>query len=417
MRTQPRNRRSRGVTGATAALLGVVLLLVSACTGSSQAGEKDGSGGGGGGGGKETSAPAVEILISPEDGAGSVATTGALKVTAEKGTLTEVTVTGGPEGEEQTEVPGELTEDQTGWEPTQALANGAQYTVTAKGRSPEGETVEQTSTFTTVAAEATFDTQSLLWNWVEDGGEVGVGTIISITFNTPIENTDAVRDAIEVVTEPEVEVKGHWFGNQRLDFRPENYWEPGTRITVKFRTRGVEGAPGVYGTRYNERSLVVGRSQISTVDASTKQMEVVRNGEVLRTIPVTTGAPGMETWNGKMVISEKFKETRMNGDTVGYGGEYDLEDVPHAMRLSNSGTFIHGNYWASASTFGNANVSHGCVGLQDAQGADNPDTPGYWFYENSLIGDVVEVVNSNDRILDPDNGLSGWNMAWSAWGA
>ncbi|SFC97181.1 L,D-transpeptidase [Streptomyces aidingensis] len=412
MRTQP---RSRGLTGAVAALLGVVLLLVSACTGSSQAGEKDSSGGGGGGGGKETAAPAVEIRISPEDGADSVATTGELKVTAANGTLTEVTVTGGPE-DEQGEVPGELSEDKTGWEPAEPLANGSQYTVVAKGQNPEGETVEQTSTFTTVAAEATFDTQSLLWNWVEDGGEVGVGTIISITFTAPIENTDAVRDAIEVVTEPAVEVKGHWFGNQRLDFRPETYWEPGTEVTVKFRTRGVEGAPGVYGTRYNERSFVVGRSQVSTVDVAAKQMDVVRDGESIRTIPVTTGAPGMDTWNGKMVISEKFKETRMNGDTVGYGGEYDLDDVPHAMRLSNSGTFIHGNYWASPSTFGNANVSHGCVGLQDKQGADDSSMPGYWFYENSLIGDVVEVINSNDRILDPDNGLSGWNMAWSEWG-
>ena len=38
--------------------------------------------------------------------------------------------------------------------------------------------------------------------------------------------------------------------------------------------------------------------------------------------------------------------TRMNGDTVGFGGEYDIPDVPHAMRLTTSGTFLHGNYWA-----------------------------------------------------------------------
>ena len=54
-----------------------------------------------------------------------------------------------------------------------------------------------------------------------------------------------------------------------------------------------------------------------------------------------------------MVISEKFKETRMNGSTVGFTndgkGEYDIKDVPHAMRLTHSGTFIHGNYWGAAS--------------------------------------------------------------------
>ena len=46
-----------------------------------------------------------------------------------------------------------------------------------------------------------------------------------------------------------------------------------------------------------------------------------------------------------MVISEKSEVTRMNGATVGFGGEYDIKDVPHAMRLADSGTFVHGNYW------------------------------------------------------------------------
>jgi peptide/nickel transport system substrate-binding protein len=55
-----------------------------------------------------------------------------------------------------------------------------------------------------------------------------------------------------------------------------------------------------------------------------------------------------------MVIAEKDQTTRMNGATVGFTdndgkGEYDIPDVPHAMRLSSSGTFIHGNYWGDKS--------------------------------------------------------------------
>ncbi|CAM5310745.1 hypothetical protein SVIOM342S_03264 [Streptomyces violaceorubidus] len=62
------------------------------------------------------------------------------------------------------------------------------------------------------------------------------------------------------------------------------------------------------------------------------------------------------------------------------------------MRLSQSGTFIHGNYWYNRGTqpFGSQGTSHGCVGLADAQGAQG-DTPGKWFYDHSLIGDVVIV--------------------------
>ncbi|MEU6594199.1 Ig-like domain-containing protein, partial [Streptomyces sp. NPDC046881] len=28
------------------------------------------------------------------------------------------------------------------------------------------------------------------------------------------------------------DVEGHWFGNDRLDFRPEKYWKEGTKVTV-----------------------------------------------------------------------------------------------------------------------------------------------------------------------------------------
>ncbi|WP_226961771.1 MULTISPECIES: L,D-transpeptidase [Streptomyces] len=392
--------RRRGAVG-TGALLGALLLALSAC-------------GGGGGGGEEPSeeespAAAVAIAIAPEDGAVDVPTQGELAVTAEGGTLTEVTVAG-PEGEE---VAGELTEEADAWAPSEALANGAEYTVTAVGENGDGEAETATATFTTVAADATF---SSYWN-IPDGSEVGVGMELSVTFDTAIENTAEVRDAIQITTEPPVEVRGHWFGNQRVDFRPEEYWEPGTEVEIRFRLRGVEGADGVFGTLREDVSFTVGRSQVSTVDAAAHTMEVVRDGEVLRTVPITAGAPGTETWNGKMVITEKHKETRMDGATVGFGGEYDIPDVPHAMRLSTSGTFVHGNYWASSATFGSDNVSHGCVGLEDRQGAGDPDTDAAWFYENSMIGDVVEVINSEDDVIAPDNGINGWNMDWADWGA
>ncbi len=385
-----------------AGLLGV-LLLATACSGGSEAEERDDDGA------PPTPKPAaVEIRISPEDGASGVATSGELAVTAEGGALTDVTVSDA----DGRNVPGELATDGTSWEPNEHLANAARYTVEAVGENAEGQEETRTSSFRTVAADATFGSN---WN-IPDGSEVGVGMILSMTFDTAIENTAAVRDAVEITTDPAVEVEGHWFGNQRLDFRPEEYWEPGTEVDVSFRLRGVEGADGVYGTLRENVSFTVGRSQISTVDAADMTMEVVRDGERLRTIPVTTGAPGYETWNGRMVISERLVETRMDGATVGYEGEYDIPDVPHAMRLSDSGTFIHGNYWAGESTFGSANVSHGCIGLYDVQGAGDDSTPGAWFFEHSLIGDVVEVVNSDDDVLAPDNGLSGWNMDWSQWG-
>ena len=123
-----------------------------------------------------------------------------------------------------------------------------------------------------------------------------------------------------------------------------------------------------------------------------------------------------------MVISERHKVTRMDGRTVGFGrkeeaGGYDIKDVPHAMRLSTSGTFIHGNYWLPQSSFGPVNGSHGCVGLFDKKGGGDKGTPGAWFFEESMIGDVVEIKNSKDKTIKPDNGLNGWNMDWDEWKA
>ncbi|MGP4112057.1 L,D-transpeptidase [Streptomyces sp. 4N509B] len=413
VRQRSRGRRGGGAgSGAVTALLGVVLLLVvavTACSGSGRAEESasDGSGAAEGSGGDRPPAP-VEISISPGDGARNVETSGALEVTAERGRLTRVTVTDA----DGRRVAGALAEDGTAWRPSEHLANATRYAVEAVAENAAGRQRTQTANFRTVRAESTFGTT---WN-VGDGAEVGVGMILSVVFDTPIEDTAAVRDAIEITSEPAVDVRGHWFGQQRLDFRPEEYWEPGTEVTVRFGLRGVEGADGVYGTLREEIDFTVGRSQISTVDAEEMTMEVVRDGERLRTLPVTTGAPGTETWNGRMVITERLVETRMDGATVGFAGEYDIPDVPHAMRLSDSGTFIHGNYWAGGA-FGTANVSHGCIGLRDVQGAYDDSTPGAWFFERSIVGDVVEVVNSNDEVISPDNGLSGWNMEWSAWGA
>jgi lipoprotein-anchoring transpeptidase ErfK/SrfK len=238
----------------------------------------------------------------------------------------------------------------------------------------------------------------------------------SLRFTRGITKPEDVEKAITVKTEPAVEVAGHWFGNDRLDFRPEEYWKSGTKVTVELNLDGVEGRDGVYGEQSKTVSFTVGRSQVSVVDAKKHTMKVMRDGKLFKTIPVTTGKPGYATWNGQMVISEKFRVTRMNGDTVGYDGEYDIKDVPDAMRLTDSGTFVHGNYWGG-DAFGNYNASHGCIGLRDVRGGYDRSVPAAWFFDNSMAGDVVTVKNSTDPTVDPANGLNGWNLSWEKWKA
>ncbi|WP_175410807.1 Ig-like domain-containing protein [Streptomyces sp. TRM64462] len=405
-----RGRRRRG-SGPLAVVAGTLLLLVTACAGGGDA--TDSAKGGGATPGKpgteqvENAASQAVVTVAPKDGAESVATSGALKVTAEKGTLSAVTVT----DTKGVAVEGVLSADRTSWQPVRHLAAATKYKVHAVAKDAAGRESAKDTTFTTLVPKNTF-----IGHYTpEDGSTVGVGMPVSINFTRGITDPEAVEKGIKVTAEPSVPIEGHWFGNDRLDFRPEKYWAPGTKVTLELNLDGVEGRPGVYGKQAKKISFTIGRSQVSTVDASAKTMTVVRDGKVLRTVPITAGAPATTTYNGQMVISEKYKVTRMNGATVGFGGEYDIKDVPHAMRLSTSGTFVHGNYWASKSTFGSANVSHGCVGLQDVRGAYDDEMPAAWFYNNSIIGDVVIVKNSKDKQIQPDNGLNGWNMPWSEW--
>ncbi|MEV7862496.1 Ig-like domain-containing protein [Streptomyces hirsutus] len=401
--------RRRGGRKLAALALGV-MLAVTACGGGS--GSDSGSGSDDGKVKDATAARSKQseavIGIAPEDGAESVKTSGALKVDAAKGKLTEVVVKD-PDGER---IDGEISGDGAHWTPSTHLAASTKYTVHAVAKDSAGRTAAEDSSFTTLTPKNTFVGTFT----PEDGSKVGVGMPFSLRFTRGITHPEDVEKAIRITTEPAVEVEGHWFGNDRLDFRPEKYWKPGTEVTVDLNLDGVEGRPGVYGEQAKTVSFTIGRSQVSVVDAKKHTMKVERDGKVIKTIPITAGAPGTETWNGRMVISERLKVTRMNGETVGFGGEYDIKDVPHAMRLSTSGTFIHGNYWGGGA-FGNYNASHGCIGLRDTRGGWDKKAPGSWFFENSMIGDVVVVKNSNDATIAPDNGLNGWNMSWEKWKA
>ncbi|MFJ6233784.1 Ig-like domain-containing protein [Streptomyces griseus] len=410
------SKRRKGLM-AVSALLGGVLVL-SACTddgdkggkantGTSESSQQDVD--------KAAAADASEaqIAIKPKNGATNASINNAAQVTVAKGKLTKVVMTTA----DGTPVEGTLAADGSSWKPADQLERSTTYKIDATAADSKGREAHENSSFTTVSPDNSF-----IGNFTpEDGSTVGVGMPVSINFNKAITDKKAVQAGITVTSSSGQEVVGHWFNSQRLDLRPENYWQGGSTVTLKLALDGVEGADGVFGVQQKTVTFKIGRNQVSTVDVKSKTMTVARDGKTIKTIPISAGSPDNPTYNGQMVISEKHKETRMNGATVGFTdddgkGEYDIKDVPHAMRLSTSGTFIHGNYWGKG-IFGNANTSHGCVGLADVKGANDSSAPGAWFYDNSLVGDVVIVKNSPDKTITPDNGLNGWNMSWAEWTA
>ncbi|WSA71656.1 Ig-like domain-containing protein [Streptomyces sp. NBC_01800] len=346
----------------------------------------------------------ARIKITPKQGAYDVGINDSVKVTVSNGKLTKVTMTAVATG---AEVPGTLSADGTSWKPNGRLERATKYQVAAEAKDAKGRSVTGNATITTLSPANNFIGHLS----PENGSTVGVGMPVTVNFDKAISNKAAMEPKIQVRSSSGQQVVGHWFNDDRLDFRPKNHWKPGSTVTVTLNLDGTQKTV----------TFKIGRSQISTVDAKTKQMTVVRDGKTIKIIPISSGSTEHPTYNGQMVISEKFRQVHMNGATVGLTKEdgtpsYDIEAVPHAMRLTASGTFIHGNYWGADALFGKVNTSHGCVGLKDVKGGGDGKQPAAWFFDNSMIGDVVIVKNSEDKtMLAPDNGLSDWNMPWSEW--
>ncbi|MFC1405391.1 MULTISPECIES: Ig-like domain-containing protein [Streptacidiphilus] len=352
---------------------------------------------------------AAVVTLTPGDGAAQVPAQGGVGVAVAVGKLTQVRL----RDDRGDEVPGAFGAGAASWRPTAKLMPETRYTLDAIATDGNGLQAAKHAVFTTFVPTNTF----IGFYTPEDGSTVGVGMEVSLRFNRSITDRAAVQRAVTVTAAPSVPVVGHWFGDRRLDFRPEHYWQPGTKVVLALNLKGVEGAPGVYGTQAKKVAFTIGRAQISTADTVSDTLTVRRGGQLLRTLPISAGGPGHSSYNGIMVISEMYQVTRMNSQSVGLGSEYDIPAVPHAMRLTDSGTFVHGVYWRPASVFGSQNTSHGCIGLHDVKGGTSDTTPAGWLYDHSMIGDVVQVTGSNGDAVAPDNGLSGWNLSWARWTA
>ncbi|MGH8964755.1 MAG: Ig-like domain-containing protein, partial [Actinomycetes bacterium] len=177
-----RGRHGRGAQGLLALVLGALLLLVTGCGGSGAAAERDGDAKGTGGKTADTSASRAVVTIAPKDGADDVATSGALKITAERGKLSTVKVA----DPKDNEVEGAIAADGLSWAPERHLAAATKYTVHAVAKDDKGRESAKDTAFTTLVPQNTFIGQYT----PEDGSTVGVGMPVSIHFTRGI--TDPV---------------------------------------------------------------------------------------------------------------------------------------------------------------------------------------------------------------------------------
>ncbi|MFC7217498.1 Ig-like domain-containing protein [Streptomyces polyrhachis] len=382
----------------TAAGIAVAAALVlGGCTGTGKADDKPGAGRGD---------EPFAMTLTPDEGARDVAVAGKVSVRVKGGRLAAVEVSAPGPGK----LAGRLNTEGTAWTSTAALAPGATYTMKARGMDGEGAQQTRSATFTTAAAPKS---RTFFGEYFPDKGTtVGVAHPVAITFSKPVRDKAAVERALSVTAVPAVEGSWSWLkswdGRDRIDYRPQTYWKAGTRVRLTMHLAGVD-AGGVYGTQERVVDFRIGQAVTSTVDVKRKTLTLARNGKTVRTLPVSSGKKGFETWNGTMVVLGKTPSLRMNSRTVGiFGAEaYNLGAVKWDVQLTTSGTFVHAAPW-NAGKFGRVNGSHGCIGMSTADAA--------WFYRQVGVGDPVTVVHSRDTAA-VGNGYGDWNVDWESWKA
>lgn len=389
--------RPARVSGAT--VLALACLSLVACDADSPlSGASDGPGS------DETTAaaaPAAEPELSTNlpRNTGAVPVDTLVKVGAKHATLRKVTVRSA-EGD----LPGEVSGDGASWTAGERLEPGTTYTIATVAEDTEGETVRKRAEFTTQAL--TLDEQTYPSVAPLEGETVGVGMPVVVTFDLPVTDKARFERNMTVTSTPRQQGAWHWMSDNEAHWRPKTYWKAGTEVSVDVDVNGVPAGGGIYGQEDREVDFEVGDAHIYKVDMKTHEMKVFSNGKLLRTIPITTGEqPAYTTRSGVKVIMEKFESKRMNSETVGITGAeaYDLDNVRWAMRVTNSGEFIHAAPWSVGSQ-GSANVSHGCTGMSTENAG--------WLYSMTLRGDVVEYTGT-DRPMEPGNGYADWNFAFS----
>jgi len=343
----------------------------------------------------------IPLTSVPVDGATGIRTEVPVSVTAQSGEQLASVTLAAPEG---ATVPGSLNPEGTVWTADDHLRTHTRYTLTAIGVASNGTQVTRTSSFTTFSP-STDNQLKFQTTEPQNGDLVGVGMPILVQFTHAVSDRAAVEKALVVQTDPPQPGHWSWLSDARLDWRPENYWQPGTKVRVSLKLDGVPAGAGQYGGGDTTFAFNVGRKQFSLVDLSKHEMTVYDNDKPVRTLPVTGGKPGNDTWGGTMAVIDKSSSVHMTSRSVGFGDAYDIPDVRWAIHLTYSGTYIHAAPWSVGSQ-GYANVSHGCVGLSTDRAA--------WLFQNTLPGDLVQVVNS-PKTVSPGNGYGDWMENWNQW--
>lgn len=339
---------------------------------------------------------APTVTITPAEGTSKVSPEKKIVVEAAGAALDDVTVEA--DGEH---LDGKYNTDKTRWTSKTALKPSTSYNVSATA----GVTTA-TSTFTTAKPERALQVADVTPN--AKGETLGVGAPIIVTFNQPVTNKATIERTLQVEAEKPVDGAWRWINDTVVIYRTAKYWPAHQKVTFNANITGIKAGKGLYGVKDYTADLKIGAKQISKVDAAKHMMYVYKDGKRVLNMRISAGMATTReytTTSGVHLTMERGNPVRMisPGRKKGDPGYYDVM-IDHAVRISNSGEYVHAknNVWAQ----GVRNVSHGCVNARPDQAK--------WFYDHFQRGDVVDITGTK-RELEWNNGWGYWQMSFSQW--
>lgn len=345
---------------------------------------------------------AVELGVTPLDGAQGVNPAVAPSVKAVNGSVKDVVLVPAAGGDAVT---GSVSADGSTWTAVDPLQFNTPYKYSYTIVDEAGRETRKAQTFTTVEPANEADAAV----YPQNGATVGAGQPIDIVFSEPVTNKAAVEKAVKISVSSRQPVAWHWYSDQKVRIRPEKFWASNSQVTVDLKLFGVDFGKGMIGNFNAKVQFKVGQQRLAVVDDNTKTMKVYFDGKLVRTAPVTLGGSDWLSPSGYAVIMEQERHSKFNAGSIGLKpgdkGYYPPLTVEYANRLTSSGVYVHQALESAWGYVGVSNVSHGCVGLLPVDAA--------WFFNNMKSGDVVHVLNTGAAPVEPLEGYGDWNIPWA----